>query len=242
MTQNKTVLLNQRICDLALHIHTKPLLQSLNKIQKELLSRKILFKPVFYLADEWFVLEGQTSIGIPFYLADPTLKKLEKKMMGFVEGASFQECVKILRHEAGHALFYAYRFHRHPEVKKVFGPSPKRIPKTYHPDPQSRDYVRHLDNWYAQAEPDEDFAETFAVWLTPGSQWKSRYKNWPALQKLKLMDRLMKEIAGKKPLNTSAKKTDDISTIKTTLKNYYKKKIIFEKKALKLKPKRIFFI
>ncbi len=220
----------------------KDITKPIKKLMAELRSRKILFKPVFYLADEWFVLEGQTSIGIPFYLADPTLKKLEKKMMGFVEGASFQECVKILRHEAGHALFYAYRLHRHPEVKKVFGPSPKRIPKTYHPDPKSRDYVRHLDNWYAQAEPDEDFAETFAVWLTPGSQWKSRYKNWPALQKLKLIDRLMKEIAGKKPLNTSAKKIDEISTLKTTLKNYYKKKILFEKKALKLKHKRIFFI
>ena len=28
----------------------------------------------------------------------------------------------------------------------------------------------HLDPWYAQSHPDEDFAETFAVWLTPEVQ------------------------------------------------------------------------
>ena len=43
--------------------------------------------------------------------------------------------------------------------------------------------------WYAQAHPAEDFAETFAVWLQPGSSWRQRYEGWPALSKLEYVER-----------------------------------------------------
>ena len=42
----------------------------------------------------------------------------------------------------------------------------------------------HLEQWYAQSHPDEDFAETFAVWLAPDSHWRERYAGWPVLRKL----------------------------------------------------------
>ena len=52
----------------------------------------------------------------------------------------------------------------------------------------------NLANWYAQSHPIEDFAETFAVWLRPGSRWRSRYADWPALRKLEYVDALMQEV------------------------------------------------
>ena len=61
--------------------------------------------------------------------------------------------------------------------------SREETPDFYRPRPFSRSYVVHLDDWYAQSHPDEDFAETFAVWLTPGLDWRKRYAGWKALAK-----------------------------------------------------------
>ena len=55
----------------------------------------------------------------------------------------------------------------------------ERLSSAYTPDPNSRAYVQHLDYWYAQSHPFEDYAETFAVWLRPSSRWKRRYEGWP---------------------------------------------------------------
>ena len=72
------------------------------------------------------------------------------------------------------------------------------IRRYYKPNPASRNYVQHLRLWYAQSHPDEDFAETFAVWLRPRSNWRTRYIGWPALKKLRYVDELMGELAGKR--------------------------------------------
>ena len=65
-------------------------------------------------------------------------------------------------------------------------------PETYRPRPYSKSFVRHLPNWYAQAHPDEDFAETFAVWLAlPVEEWRSQYRGWKALKKLEYVDAMM---------------------------------------------------
>ncbi|QQR79562.1 MAG: hypothetical protein IPJ69_09385 [Deltaproteobacteria bacterium] len=217
-------LLNKKVCDLHLSIPGSELEEPIQQLYHELNSHQILFRPECYLSDEWFVIEGDTTIGIPFYLAHPQLKKLEEKMMLEVEGGTRDWCLKLLRHETGHAIFYAYHLNKKRDVRKLFGPSPKEIPETYRPKPYSRSYVRHLDNWYAQAEPDEDFAETFAVWLTPDSNWKTQYKGWPAFQKLLLIDTLMKEIADKTPPNLSRTKTGPVSQMRLTLKTYYSRK------------------
>src|SRR5256885_16453644 len=79
---------------------------------------------------------------------------------------------RILRHEAGHALDNAYRLRRRKRWRAVFGPASLPYPARYRARPGSRRYVHHLGEWYAQAHPSEDFAETFAVWLTPKSGWR----------------------------------------------------------------------
>src|SRR5262249_61839757 len=110
-----------------------------------------------------------------------------------------REIMMYLRHEAGHAFNYAYKLYRTPEWKTLFGPFRRRYRDNYRPVPFSRNYVRHLAGWYAQKHPDEDFAETFAVWLTPRSGWRRRYRNWPALRKLEYVDELMDGIRGVEP-------------------------------------------
>jgi len=105
-----------------------------------------------------------------------------------------------LRHEAGHAFNYAYRLYQLPEWRDTFGAYRRRYSDDYRPVPFSRDYVRHLPGWYAQKHPDEDFAETFAVWLTPKSNWRRRYRSWPAYRKLLLLDRFARERADREPV------------------------------------------
>ena len=108
-----------------------------------------------------------------------------------VEGGTPEWCMKILRHEAGHAIDNAYKLRQRRRRQQIFGPSYMQYPEYYTPKPYSKSFVLHLDSWYAQSHPDEDFAETFAVWLNPDSDWRARYADWPALKKLEYMDALM---------------------------------------------------
>lgn len=217
-------LLQCRICDLKLTIAGTELEELVARLYRELDDKNLVYHPPCFLADEWFVLEGSTAIGIPFYLAHPRLKALEEKMMLEVEGGTPQWCLKLLRHEAGHALFYAYHLNKRKIVQRAFGRSPEAPPETYRPKPYSKSFVRHLDNWYAQTEPDEDFAETFAVWLTPGMDWRNHYRGWPALKKLELMDRLMKAIVGKQPRRPSVEKDFEAKKLRMKLGTYYRRK------------------
>lgn len=218
-------LLEKRICDLKLKIDESDLQVYVQVLYENLQSKNILLKPVCYLGDEWFVLEGETAIGIPFFLAHSRLKKLEEKMMLEVEGGTPDWFMKLLRHEAGHSIYYGYNLHKRSEVNRIFGPpSSEETPQYYRPKPYSKSFVRHLDNWYAQAEPDEDFAETFAVWLTPTIDWKIYYKGWPVLKKLQFMDQLMQEIAGKDPFHVSNSGDFSVRDLRLKLKTYYQRK------------------
>jgi hypothetical protein len=217
-------LLNLRICDLPVNIEDCWLKDCIEELYKELDSKGIKFKPSCYLADEWLTPDGEPVIGIPFFLAHPTLMKLERKMMLDVEGGTKKECMKLLRHETGHAINYAYKLYRRKKWQRIFGKFSSDYPDTYRFRPYSKNFVRHLEDYYAQYHPDEDFAETFAVWLTPGSDWRNQYKGWKALIKLEYVDELMEEIKDKEPLLKRGKKYWQKSSLRITLKNYYKKK------------------
>ena len=141
-----------------------------------------------------------------------------------VEGGDFEWCLKILRHEAGHAIDNAFRLQRRRKRLKLFGPSSTEYPEYYTPKPYSKSFVLHLDSWYAQSHPDEDFAETFAVWLKPNSHWRERYDDWPALKKLEYMDDLMRELAGRQPAHVSRRRVDPLSSLKKTLRQHYTRK------------------
>ncbi|MGB3056777.1 MAG: hypothetical protein WBC16_01305, partial [Candidatus Omnitrophota bacterium] len=198
--------------------------EGVSQLYAELSERGIDLHPPCYLADEWLCPDGEPVIGIPFFLAHPRLRKLEYKMDLEVEGGTKADCMKLLRHEMGHALNYAYMLYKRKRWQNIFGPFSKDYPERYKYRPYSKNYVIHLERWYAQYHPDEDFAETFAVWVDPQSDWKEKYKGWKALRKLEYVDKLMKEIAGRPPKKAKGEKYWAISRLRATLKTHYKKK------------------
>jgi hypothetical protein len=163
-------------------------------------------------------------MAVPFYLTHPRLERLEKTQMLEVEGGDYDWCMRILRHEAGHVIDNAFRLRQKRRRREVFGPSSLPYPEFYDPKPYSKSFVQHIDPWYAQAHPDEDFAETFAVWLTPESDWRRRYAGWPALAKLEYMDSLMGGLRGKKPTETSTEELDPLRRLRHTLGFHYRRK------------------
>jgi hypothetical protein len=213
-----------RFCDLGLRIEGTVLEGRIARLYEELARRDIRFRPHCWLAEEWFSPDGVPGIAIPFYLAHPRLARLEARQMFDVEGYSEASCMRLLRHEAGHAIDTAFQLHRRRMWRRMFGRWSKRYPEWYRPDPRSRDYVLHLDWWYAQSHPAEDFAETFAVWLHPRQQWRSQYAGWPALRKLEYVDELMKSLAGRRPLRRSREHVESIADNRRTLREHYREK------------------
>jgi hypothetical protein len=182
------------------------------------------FRPHYWLADEWFTPDGVPGVAIPFYLAHPRLARLELAQMLEVEGGDPESCLRILRHELGHAIDNAYDLRRRPTRRRVFGTPATPYPEYYTPKPYSKSFVQHLDHWYAQSHPDEDFAETFAVWLDPQSMWTTRYAGWPAERKLQYMDRLMRQLAHRRPQVRSTRQIDPVSRLRRTLAEHYRHK------------------
>lgn len=217
-------LLEARFCDLGITIEGTDLEARIARINAELDSRSLKFRPHYWLADEWFTPDDVPGIAIPFYLAHPRLAKLELAQMLEVEGGDEESCLQILRHEVGHAIDNAYRLRRRPTRRRLFGAPATPYPEYYTPKPYSKSFVQHLDRWYAQSHPDEDFAETFAVWLDPQSMWSTRYAGWPAQRKLEYMDRLMRELTRRKPIVKSKRTVDPVSKLKRTLGEHYRKK------------------
>jgi hypothetical protein len=214
-------LLLLRLKDLELKIEGTWLEGCLEDLYGELAARKLVIRPHAWLSDEWFSPGGVPGIAIPFYLAHRRLIQLERSQLLEVEGGTHAECMQILRHECGHAVQHAYELHRRREWQRLFGRSSTKYPESYRPNPGSKRYVQHLRRWYAQSHPDEDFAETFAVWLQPRSDWKRRYAGWPALRKLQYVDRVMKELAGVPPMVRSRARVDPLRKLSMTLFEHY---------------------
>jgi putative zinc-binding metallo-peptidase len=212
------------MCDLDLRVRGSGLEPRIAQLQAELSARGLVFRPHFWLSDEWFCPDGVPGTAIPFYLAHPRLAKLEQNQMLEVEGGTPEWCMKILRHETGHAIENAYRLRLRRRRQKLFGRTSQRYPDHYAPRPYSKSYVLHLDSWYAQSHPDEDFAETFAVWLTPDSDWRERYAGWPARRKLEYVEELMGEIAGRAPLVRNRRQPEHLLRLKKTLREHYRQK------------------
>ncbi len=215
-------LLDLRLCDLDLSIDGSGLEDRLAELFRELEARGLRFRPHYWLSDEWFCPDGVPGMAIPFYLAHPRLARLEQSQMLEVEGGTREWCLRILRHETGHAIENAYRLRRRRRRQQLFGRTTNPYPEYYAPRPYSKSFVLHLDAWYAQSHPDEDFAETFAVWLGLESEWRTRYAGWPALRKLEYMDDLMKDLAGQAPLVISRRKPELLSRLRRTLREHYR--------------------
>src|SRR5690349_8957080 len=218
-------LLELRFCDLKLSLERSPLARRVQRLYAELENRGIQFKPHVWLAEEWFSPDGVPGIAVPFYLAHPRLERLERRIMRGAEGGNARTLMRILRHEAGHALDNAYRLRRRKAWRDVFGPASLPYPHRYRARPGSRRYVHHLGEWYAQSHPTEDFAETFAVWLKPNSDWRRTYAEWPAFHKLRLVDELMTSVRGRRPPVRNRIRIEPIDGNTRTLADHYRRKL-----------------
>jgi putative zinc-binding metallo-peptidase len=218
-------LLSLRFCDLKLAIQGTELQDAVSRLYRELELKGIRFRPHCWLSQEWFSPDGIPGIAIPFYLAHRRLARIERRFMREVEGGNRNWLMRILRHEAGHAIDSAYRLRRRASWRAVFGPASLPYPETYRPRPGSRRFVQHLGAWYAQAHPTEDFAETFAVWLKPNSPWRREYLDWPAYAKLEYIDTLAGDIGHMKPPVADRSTVEEVTQETRTLREHYERRL-----------------
>lgn len=217
-------LLDLRMCDLRVSIRSSKLAGRIQQLHRELAGKGLVFRPHFWLSDEWYCPDGVAGVALPFYLAHPRLERLELNQVFEVEGGEHDACMRFMRHETGHAIDNAYRLRRRRRRTEVFGPSSARYLDEYIPRPYSRSFVRYLPGWYAQSHPAEDFAETFAVWLDPESGWERRYVGWPALKKLRYVETLMQELAVQELPVLDRRRVDPIGRTTKTLRQHYAEK------------------
>lgn len=212
------------IRDLGLSIKGTRLESLMAEFEAELRTAGLAKVPLrVYLSTEWGVPFGTVVIGIPFYLARPELTDLHAQQVGHIEGFDGPDILRYLRHEMGHVVNYAYRLYNREDWVHAFGSITQPYLENYRPQPFSRRYVRHLPGWYGQKHPDEDWAETFAVWLTPGRSWREQYAHWPtALAKLELCDRILAELKDVDPPVTAVQPDEDVSELTISLADYYR--------------------
>ncbi|HSP33982.1 MAG TPA: hypothetical protein VLU46_06685 [Thermoanaerobaculia bacterium] len=211
--------MRSRISELNLRIEGSELEPLIQQLYDELGAAGLQFKPPIYLTDEWGCPEGVPIIGVPFYLASPKLARIEKEIAENLE--TRDESMMYLRHEAGHTFNYAYVLYEEEEWHHIFGPYSRPYCDNYRPNPFSRDYVRHIAGWYGQKHPDEDFAETFAVWLDPQSDWRNEYQGTPALGKLEYVDRTMRRIGNVPPRVQPRRRDAPVEEMRYTVSDYY---------------------
>jgi Putative zinc-binding metallo-peptidase len=218
-------LLKMRFCDLKLAIERSPLKHYVRRLYADLERRGLSLRPHVWLSEEWFSPDGVPGIAMPFYLAHPRLEQLERHIMREAEGGNTRLLQRILRHEAGHALDNAYRLRRRKRWREVFGPASLPYPARYRARAGSRRYVHHLGEWYAQAHPTEDFAETFAVWLTPQSGWRRNYADWPAFHKLQAVEELVASVRARRPPVRNRTRIEPLERNTRTLAQHYRRKL-----------------
>ncbi|MCU1306241.1 MAG: hypothetical protein JWN45_936 [Acidobacteriaceae bacterium] len=212
-------LLSKPIRDLGLKLEGSSVERFVHQLYRELEQKGLKkFRPLVYLSDEWGCPSEEPVIGIPFYLADPKLQKLEREMNDLEDS---RQIMMYMRHEAGHAFNYAYQLYKTPEWHDLFGSFRKPYRENYKPIPFSRGFVRHMEGWYAQKHPDEDFAETFAVWMTPRSNWRKRYEGWGAMQKLKYMDRIGRKLGNVDPFRPQGNTDLTVEEMEDTVEQFY---------------------
>jgi len=209
-------LLSTKLNELPLKIIDSHLEPAVKQLYIELGNAGISFKPETYLSDGWGCPSGIPIIGIPFYLADPVIYQVVNE---FIDPAPCDdsELIKYLRHECGHALNYACLLYKEPDWEKTFGLYSKPYKDNYKAVPFDTRFVRHSAGWYAQKHPDEDFAESFAVWLTPDSNWQKMYANTLALPKLLYISSLVKEFGGRQPEVTGGELDRPLEKLDVTL-------------------------
>ncbi len=223
-TFRESTLWSTPIRDLGLTIAGTRLEPVVTEFQRELAQVGFTrLAPRYYLSTEWGVPFETVAIAIPFYLAHAELEEMHAERAGHVEGQDREEILRYLRHEMGHVVNYAYRLYDEPEWEQLFGSMSEPYEDDYRPIPFSRKHVRHLPGWYAQKHPDEDWAETFAVLITPGMDWRTEYAARPVvLAKLEYCERTVASLLHRDPIVVDDELDEDVGEIRYSLAQFYR--------------------
>ena len=219
-------LLEMRMCDLGLNNRGHRARSAYRDvIAEELHARGLKFRPRYWLSDEWFTPDGVPGVAIPFYLAHPRLAKLELAQMLEVEGGDEVSCLRILRHEVGHALDNAYELRRRPTRRRLFGnPSRPSIPSTTRPSPTARASSSISTTGMRRAIPTKTSPRRSPSGSIRSRIGRTHYGGWPARRKLEYMDRLMRELAQRRPSVKSKRVVDPLPRLRKTLGEHYQEK------------------
>ncbi len=218
-------LLRLRFRDLKLRFAESAVGADAQRLLGELEQRGIRFKPHFWFSTEWFSPDGVPGVAVPFFLGHPRLVRLERRMMGEAEGGNRRWRLRLLRHEVGHAVDTAFGLRRRNDWREIFGTASALYSRHYTARPRSKNHVLHLEHWYAQSHPTEDFAETFGVWLRPKARWRAEYAGWPALAKLEFVDQLMTGLVGRAPAKRDRSLIEPLTDNSRTLGEHYRRRI-----------------
>ena len=216
-------ILELRFSDLKLSLSDGPVAASIKTLEKEWQKTHFRWKPYYWLSTEWFHPEGTNGVAIPFYLSHPILMAIEEAFFKECEGKDRSDILKYLRHETGHIVDKVYQLRYSKDRRRLFGNSTKKYPKKYYPVLFSRKFVKNLPRNYAQTHPDEDFAETFAIWLNPKSKWRTKYSG-TVLKKLNYIDQTIKSLRASPPTTLLKDRVGDIKKSRMKLRTYYKNK------------------
>jgi len=126
-------LLGRKISELGLSIHGSRIERLVETLYAELAEKSVSFRPPVYLSDQWGCPDGTPLIGVPFYLVDKRLERIEAEMTGAVEDD--REAMRYLRHECGHAVNYAFRLYERAEWRSYFGSFSQPYRDRYRADP-----------------------------------------------------------------------------------------------------------
>lgn len=167
----------------------------LARLGRELGQKGLQFRPHAWLSTEFFSPDGLPGMALPFYLAHPRLMRLERRLTQECEAQRDASCMRILRHETGHAIDNAFGLHRRASWRRVFGRFSEPYRRDFQVHPSDPNFVRYLPNWYAQSHPAEDFAESFAFWLDPSTRRPKESLPGSVARKLQWVEECMGELA-----------------------------------------------
>ena len=145
-------LLDLQMRQLDIRIEGSELEPRIEQLHEELAARGLTFRPHFWLSDEWFTPDGIPGIAIPFYLAHPRLAKLELAQMLEVEGGDPEWCMRILRHEAGHAIDNAFALRRQQAAARDLRQLARAVPRVLHAEAVQQE-LRAAPRRVVRAEP-----------------------------------------------------------------------------------------
>jgi hypothetical protein len=179
------------------------------------------FRPKCYLTDEWGCPNMEPVIGIPFYLADPKLQRLESEMND-IEDA--RQIMMYLRHEAGHAFNYAYALYKTKngaDLRAVPAALPRQLQTGSVLAPVRAAHGRLVRAKASRRRLCRDLRGLAHASL----QLAQAVQGWGAMKKLLYMDRIGRKFGDADPVVASGDTDITVDEMEVTVGEFYQRAI-----------------